>query len=556
MATMAIMLRVLVLAMLATVVSPPSPVQEPAVLHIKVVVNDPAGKATAVPRYLLLISDNPPTASPRRVMTALNGTADVRLRPGSYTIESDQPFAFQGKTYQWVQTLDIVAGREAVLELTADNAEIEAAGSTTASSSVETESAMLLAEWQDSVVSVWTPTAHASGFVIDASGLIATNQHVLGTAASVEVQLTATIKASGKVLATDPERDVAILWIDPKTAAAVRPVAAGCGKTSEALPATGQKVVVIGTTPHLQKQMTSGIVSGRAAHLISTDLMIPADNAGGPMFSIAGAFVGMATLVPEEVDRDARAVPLGDVCNLLASAQAKMKGGTPPNPALLPVEPAQAFPVDALAEMAKGRATGLTAYRMTSSDFDIAFITPVMVYAVQNPSEEERRRQSNAASRPPTPGPPVLDPLENFSTWSRYVSEVPPVLLIRVTPRLVESFWTKVARGAAQTQGMSLPPIKRFKSGFSRLRAFCGETEVAPIHPFKLEQRVSETDAIYEGLYVFDPAALAPSCGGARLVLFSEKEPEKGDSRIIDPKMLQQVWDDFAPHRALTSSAK
>ncbi len=86
---------------------------------------DADGKATPVPRYLLLVSENPPAATPRRVMTALDGTATVRLRPGNYTIESDQPFAFQGKLYSWIQTLDIVSGREAVLELTADNAEVE-----------------------------------------------------------------------------------------------------------------------------------------------------------------------------------------------------------------------------------------------------------------------------------------------------------------------------------------------------------------------------------------------------------------------------------------------
>ena len=105
------------------------------------------------------------------------------------------------------------------------------------------------------------------------------------------------------------------------------------------------------------------------------------------------------------------------------------------------------------------------------------------------------------------------------------------MLLIRVTPKLVEGFWTTVARGAARTQGVALPPIKHFKSGFSRMRAFCGDAEVTPIHPFKLEQRVSETDAIYEGLYVFDPGALGPQCGTVKLVLYSEKEPEKGDTR-------------------------
>ena len=132
------------------------------------------------------------------------------------------------------------------------------------------------------------------------------------------------------------------------------------------------------------------------------------------------------------------------------------------------------------------------------------------------------------------------------------MADVPPVLLVRATPKLSESFWTTVARGAAWTQGVSLPPIESVRSGgFSRMRAFCGDAEVTPIHPFKLEQRVSETDAIYEGLYVFAPEALGPQCGTVKLVLYSEKEPEKGDTRVVDPKVLQQIWQDFTPYRAL-----
>jgi hypothetical protein len=120
-----------------------------------------------------------------------------------------------------------------------------------------------------------------------------------------------------------------------------------------------------------------------------------------------------------------------------------------------------------------------------------------------------------------------------------------------VTPRLVEGFWTTVARGAARTQGVALPPIKRFKSGFSRLRAWCGDAEVTPIHPLRLEQRVSDTDAIHEGLYVFDPGAFGPHCGTVKLVLYSEKEPEKGDTRDVDPKVVQRIWQDFEAYRAL-----
>src|SRR5204863_6093791 len=160
-------------------------------------------------------------------------------------------------------------------------------------------------------------------------------------------------------------------------------------------------------------------------------------------------------------------------------------------------------------------------------DFDVAWITPVLTYGAQASGRERRSR-----TRAPDTAQTLLQPLMDFSNWSEYVADFPPVLLVRVTPKLVEGFWTTVARGAARTQGVALPPIKHFKSGFSRMRAFCGEAEVTPIHRFKLEQRVSETDAIYEGLYVFDPGALGPHCGTVKLVMYAEKAPEKSDTRV------------------------
>jgi hypothetical protein len=163
---------------------------------------------------------------------------------------------------------------------------------------------------------------------------------------------------------------------------------------------------------------------------------------------------------------------------------------------------------------------------MSTTDFDIAFITPVHVHGAKDQVQR-----------------PVMD----FGNWSEYVAEYQRVLLVRATPKMVEGLWARVARGAAMTQGMSLPPMKRAKSGFSRMRAFCGDTEVTPIHPFMVERRISETEALYEGLYVFDPAALGPQCGTVKLTLYSENEPAKGETRVVDPSVLQQITRDFAP---------
>jgi hypothetical protein len=97
---------------------------------------------------------------------------------------------------------------------------------------------------------------------------------------------------------------------------------------------------------------------------------------------------------------------------------------------------------------------------------------------------------------------------------------------------------------------MALPPIKHFKPGFQRMRALCGDVEVTPIHPFTLAQRVSETDAVREGLYVFDPQALGPQCTSVKLVLYSEKDPDKPDTRAVDPKIIERIAHDFDAYRA------
>ena len=544
------MLRALILATLLLAVPRADAGQALSVLHIRVVLVDAEQKATPVPRHALLISDNPGSAPPRRIVTALNGTASVTLRPGNYTVESDRPVAFQGKSYQWTQMVDIVAGRDASLELTVDNAEVVTVSAASGTSAASDPSA-LLTQWQDSIVALWTPTAHASGFLVDARGLIATNQRVVGTATSVEVQLTPAVKVAASVLVADPARDVAVLWIDPKALASVRPVPLTCAQPGSRV-SEGQDIFSIGTPLRGQKSIESGTVRRVEAHTIVSDLILAAGSAGGPVFGAGGDVIGITTAGDKEEESSrlaARVVRLSEACDVIASAVVRMTDARPPDGAHLPVEPVRSFPVDALKDAAQHRAGSLSPYQMSSSDFDVAFITPVMTYGAHYQAEQASERERRSGRRSPEEAQVFVRPLMDFSNWSEYVADFPPVLLIRVTPKLVEGFWTTVARGAARTQGISIPPIKHFKSGFSRMRAFCGDAEVTPIHPFRLERRVSESDAIYEGLYVFDPGALGPQCAAVKLVLYSEKEPDKGDTRVVDPKVIQQIWQDFAPYR-------
>ena len=121
------------------------------------------------------------------------------------------------------------------------------------------------------------------------------------------------------------------------------------------------------------------------------------------------------------------------------------------------------------------------------------------------------------------------------------------MVLIRATPRLVEGFWTTVGRMAARTQGMDLPAFKKMKSSFARMRLYCGDAEVTPIHPFVIERQLDDTNSVAEGLYVYDAASLA-SCSKVTLSLFSVKEPDKADTKVVDAKILERVTADFAPY--------
>lgn len=530
--------------------------QQAGVLHITVTIGDAGSQARPVPRHALLVSENPTSSAPQRVITALDGSARITLRPGNYTVESDQPLIFHGKAYQWTRTLDVAAGRTTLLELTGGNAQVEAASAAQASAAgsavAEGSPSALLLDWQNSVVSIWSPTMHGSGFLIDARGLIATNQRLVGRATSLEVQLSATDKIAARVLAADADRNVAILWIDPKAAASMRPLRLGYADGGPP-PAERQRVFAINTPVRDDKNITSGAVSRVTAQAIFADIRVDDDSLGAPLFDAAGVVVAISA--PEEqisapASSAARAVRIDEARGVIAAAERKMQQTQAPEGTRLPVEPQREFPDDALRDAAQRRKGSLAPYRVPAADFDVGMITPILVYGAHHQTEQPGGRERGRGGRDPYELQAALRALQDFGGWWDYVRGVPPVLMIRATPKLVEGFWKSVLRGAVQTQGVSLPPIKHIKAGFSRMQLFCGDAEVTPIHPLKIEQRVGAGDAMYEGLYVFDPAAIGPHCSTVRLTLFSDKAPGKGDTRVVDAKVVEQIWEDFAPYRA------
>jgi S1-C subfamily serine protease len=526
--------------------------QAPGVLRIRAVLTDAAREAVPVPRHVLLVSDNPATGLPKRVVTGLDGTARLQLRPGTYTVESERPVALGGNAYTWTLMVEVVAGGEVTLDLTAANADVEAASAAATSPSSEPadDPSFLLPRWQGSIVGVWSPTSRGSGFLVDQRGLVATGASGVAGESSVEVQLPSGVKVAARILEANPERGVAIVWLDPGVVASVPPIPMPCPPAGAPALAEGQDVFALLSPLQGPTVLASGTVSRVDPHAFLSDVRITDGSAGGPLFAADGRVVGVTSGVEDTDDElrgDARAARLHAACDVFAAAQRALPSAEPPSPVRLPVEPDRPFPAEALAAAASGGAPDLTSYRMSSSEFDVTFLTPVLLHAAQH---QPRRTVSRADRDDLRALEGELERerlLSDFGGWSAYVDRRPPVLLVRITPKLVEGFWTKVGRGAAQTQGVSLPPFRHVKAALVRMTTLCGDREITPIHRFRLDSQTGGRD-LPEGLYVFGPHDLAPECGTVKLLLFSGKQPDKPDTRPVDPALLQQIQRDFASY--------
>ncbi len=141
--------------------------------------------------------------------------------------------------------------------------------------------------------------ARGSGFIINADGIIVTNNHVVRDAQSVVVNLEDGTQLPAKILGTDPRTDIAVLKVD-----AHHPLPfLQLGDSNDVEP--GQWVVAVGNPFGLGGTVTAGIVSARGRDIgdgpydsfIQIDAPINEGNSGGPLFTQDGKVVGINTAI-------------------------------------------------------------------------------------------------------------------------------------------------------------------------------------------------------------------------------------------------------------------
>jgi serine protease Do len=138
-----------------------------------------------------------------------------------------------------------------------------------------------------------------SGFVIDPSGYIVTNNHVIEGASEIVVNFANGSKLKGKLIGTDTKTDIALVKVEPKKP--LKAVAWGDSRKMR----IGDWVMAIGNPFGLGGSVSVGIVSARNRNLnagpydnfLQTDAAINRGNSGGPLFNMYGEVIGINTAI-------------------------------------------------------------------------------------------------------------------------------------------------------------------------------------------------------------------------------------------------------------------
>jgi len=138
-----------------------------------------------------------------------------------------------------------------------------------------------------------------SGFIIDASGLVVTNNHVIADADEITIILNDGSKLKAEIIGRDLKTDLALLKVKPD-----KPLKAVQFGDSDKL-RLGEWVVAIGNPFSLGGTVTAGIVSARNRDInsgpydnyIQTDAAINRGNSGGPLFNLNGEVIGINTAI-------------------------------------------------------------------------------------------------------------------------------------------------------------------------------------------------------------------------------------------------------------------
>src|SRR5882762_1839920 len=528
----------------------------PVKVHVHVILVDSELNQKPVP-FLNVTLKSAATSS--GLKTGLDGAAETTLPPGAYTITTAKPVDFDGKRYSWSLRVTLT-GVEKTVDLTNENAKAEendAAATTRSSGASSGDLTEQFKRLKNTVVTVISESGHGTGFFVDGKGLILTNQHVVAQSQYLAVQFDREHKIAARLIASDPQKDVALLWVNISAIPGATPAVLARSSGGSVPVQEGERVFTIGSPLSLDKIITTGIVSKVDTHTIMSDINVNPGNSGGPLFNNAGHVIGLTTFgtSAEKGPGVSGVVRIEEAVALLEQNRAKASG-TPPPAALLPVEPLTPYPTGGLKAALQGEKFDPKPYYMNAGDFEVALSTPPFDYREKEEDRLRAERTQKKRNRRDSGNSDTAQQEANADDtprdWESETGGHRAVFGVYVVPKVKEGFGSAFTRGLRNGYGAA---NLKFKTDFQSMKLFCGEKEIQPIFPGRIpltvnvrNSSVKMEDSSYKGAYLYPPDAVNPSCKSVKIEIYSSKSPEP-TVKILDANTADRIWADFDAFR-------
>jgi S1-C subfamily serine protease len=568
--------KLALLCLIAAVLTGSVQPQTPEKVVFKVTVVDAALNLKNVPKFALLIRRvDGPTPFETRISTDVDGFAMVPILAGNYIVTSDQPLVFEGRSFAWERAFTVESGRSSTIELSSDNAKITV--NNAASRREISRGGELYRSLRDGVVTVQGELGAGTGFIIDDSGLVLTNQHVIDQSYEIRVRFDKYTAVKARVLAIDEERDLAVLQINLSAFPKSRVLKFAAKSTVEAPVIEGEHVFTIGSPLNQEKILSSGIVSKLEPRAIITDIVFNSGNSGAPLFNSLGEVVGVTTFkirdrsgsvlagnqAAEESSGMSGILAIDEAGDLIAKAKLAAAARSLPSAQLMPNMPDGVFPVETIKAAFKDRNYPLKEYVSDVKNYEIKFMTPVYKFYLMEKDRVEslkdrakRNKQEGLAD--------TADAFRDLRYWSEYSGELQPVVQILALPETGATGKSLLLSAITQsTVGFSTPLSQKYKADFFQMKLMCDGQEVVPLVRNKTEI-VRELQNYYKerkrytyaGVYSYPFDVFAPGrCQKMQVHVFSEEDIETPIISNVSDVTKDRVWTDFRDFRQQASKA-
>ena len=576
----------------APVVPPPSPATIAAAVDSAVPVRITAAlvgadlTVTKLPQLELLIIG--PQGDSSRLSTDLNGEANGTLKPGHYRIES--AVDVRGSRYRWGIQVPVQPGMRPI-ELTQKNAAIEQVTSsspaltsptvfappvTTAATGTEpqpapaqpqpvapaagapprsrrvSEEAMLFDKYKPGVFTVFGTEGRGSGFYADTSGLVLTNAHTVRLGSDIRVQIDSVTKVRARVLATNPELDIAVLGINRTRCA--KCVALPLFDTSRGpLANAGERVMAMGSPMNRTGMLSIGIVNSVDAQSVVSDVSISYLNSGGPLVNLDGDVIAL-NIFRDEIrpgePRISASLPITRVMPLLATARDSIASlnVNPPADSLLPVPPRDAFPPEPITAVANRPELDLKRYRADVEDFKLLIMTPKILawrqaQAVAKLAELRKKGDAKGVVDD------HVDPIQMWPDWDDYLVTRKAVIVFNIVPSATEFPFYDVDK-VVDAEGGSVGDVKLYRDN----------VEVTPVERIRLpatlsgpSRRAAGREIPYQGVFVYRAEDFGPKPDGSQpvftiSVVNAAKASAKPEKIPLKKETIDAILADFGPY--------